>query len=64
MMYYEGKGVIEDYIEGYKWILLAGMNGYDVYEKKKEECKRQMTSSQIAEAQRLAKEFTEKKENR
>ena len=60
-MYGLGQGVIEDYIEAYKWTLLAGMNGYDVSEIK-EAVKRQMTSSQIAEAQRLAKEFAEKKE--
>ncbi len=60
-MYHNGQGIIEDYIKAYKWTLLAGMNGYDV-SGKKEVLKKQMTSSQIVEAQRLAKEFAEKKE--
>ena len=47
---------IEDYVEAYKWILLAGMNGEDVVDNKKWLTER-MTPSQIAEAQRLAKKF-------
>jgi hypothetical protein len=61
-IYYEGKGVIEDYIEAYKWTLLAGMNGEDVANAKKIIAAK-MTPSQIAEAQKLAKEFVAKKEN-
>ena len=60
VLYYSGQGVIEDYIEAYKWTLLAAMNGYDVSEFKAL-LKEQMTTSQIAEGQRLAKEFAEKK---
>jgi len=60
-MYYNGQGVTEDYIEAYKWTLLAGMNGYDI-SKSKEGLKKLMTSSQIAEAQRLAKEYQKKQE--
>ena len=59
-MYYNGQGVTEDYIEAYKWTLLASMNGRDV-SANKERFKSQMTNSQIAEAQRLVKEFVEKK---
>jgi hypothetical protein len=60
-MYHKGDGVPQDYIEAYKWFLLAGMNGATVTEIK-EELAREMTSAQIAEAQKLAKEFTERQE--
>ncbi len=61
VMYANGQGVIEDYVEAYKWTLLAGMNGLDVADFKSW-LKYRMTAGQIAEAQRLAKEFVEKKE--
>ena len=62
LMYYDGKGVIEDYVEAYKWALLAGMNGEDVT-KIKQDLTAKMTPDQIAEAQKLAKDFVAKKEN-
>ena len=55
-MYYEGKGVIEDYVVAYKWVLLAGMNGEDVV-KIKQDLANKMTSGQIDEAKKLAKNF-------
>jgi hypothetical protein len=60
-MYGDGKGVIEDYVEAYKWTLLAGMNGEDVA-KNKRIIAAKMTPAQIAEAQKLAKEFVAKQE--
>ncbi len=60
-IYYEGKGVIEDYVEAYKWTLLAGMNGKDVATLK-QLLAAKMSPIQIAEAQKLAKEFVAKKE--
>ncbi|MGA2094196.1 MAG: tetratricopeptide repeat protein [Sedimentisphaerales bacterium] len=62
LIYYDGKGVIENYVEAYKWALLAGMNGEDVT-KIKQDLTAKMTPDQIAEAQKLAKDFVAKKEN-
>ena len=62
LIYYEGKGVIEDYVEAYKWALLAGMNGEDV-SKIKQDLTARMNPVQIAEAQKLAKEFVARQEN-
>jgi uncharacterized protein len=56
VMYYDGKGVAVDYVEAYKWILLAGMNGKNV-DRLKSLLQNQMTTAQITEAQRLAKNF-------
>lgn len=58
-MYENGEGVIEDYIEAYKWYLLAGMipsNDTDCIKAKKS-LSGKMSQEQIAEAQRMAKEF-------
>jgi hypothetical protein len=61
--YYEGEseGFIEDYIEAYKWFLLAEMNGKDVSEVK-EELKNKMTPKQIALAKQKAREFVKAQE--
>ena len=59
-IYYEGKGVIEDYVESYKWALLAGKNGADV-SRLKDLLRREMTPAQIAKAQSLAKQFVVKR---
>lgn len=55
-MYHKGEGVIEDYIESYKWFLLAGKNGLDV-SALKEMLRKEMSLAQIAKAQNLAKQF-------
>jgi TPR repeat protein len=60
-MYWQGQGVLEDYTEAYKWALLAGMNGYDA-QSFKEALRKEMTPSQIDEAQRRAKDFLAKRE--
>jgi hypothetical protein len=58
-MYYKSEGVVENHIEAYKWFLLAEMNGKR--DTLKEELAYKMTPAQIAEAQKRAKEFTEKR---
>jgi len=66
IMYFVGQGVVEHYVEAYKWALLAGKKGYD-YSKVsqlKTLLKSEMTVSQVAQAQDLAKEFVAKKESR
>ena len=60
IQYWRGDGVIEDYIEAYKWLLLAGVNGDDVAAIKQDLAEK-MTPAQISESQRLAKEFLQKK---
>lgn len=64
VMYCYGQGVDTwNYKEAYKWVLLAQMNGVDVSEIK-ENLTSKMTSAQIAEAQKLAKEFVERQEKK
>jgi len=57
VMYYEGKGVPQDYVQAHKWFNLSavriGVRNRDITEKK-------MTATQVAEAQKLAREWKPK----
>lgn len=54
--YSYGRGVPEDYIVAYAWVNLAGANGMDV-KSTREIFKRELTSDQIADAQKLSREM-------
>ena len=60
-MYLQGQGVPQDYIEAHKWFNLAASKssgkGYDVAVNSREGIAEKMTPAQIAEAQRLAREW-------
>jgi hypothetical protein len=58
-MYSEGLGVAQNYIEAHKWANIAGANGEKTATKVRDAVAKQMTPEQIAEAQRLAKEWME-----
>jgi TPR repeat protein len=60
--YYEGLNVAKDYVEAYKWLLIAGMEDRGYYAETKQELAYHMTSEQIAEAEKRAKEFVVKRE--
>jgi uncharacterized protein len=58
-MYEKGKGVSKDFVQAYKWFSLSGETGNGRMYKKKIG-KRNMTSAQIAEAQKLIREWKKK----
>ena len=60
VMYYNGKGVPEDKVIAYMWWNLAAANGYDNASTNKGIIAKRMTSSQIAEAQKLSRECLRK----
>lgn len=72
--YGEGKGVPQNYVRAYMWYNLAASQyasspHYELYERDRESVEklrdvlaRKMTPAQIAEAQRLAREWKPKKE--
>jgi TPR repeat protein len=60
--YYEGLNVAKDYVEAYKWLLIAGIRDRHFEAKIKQELASKMTPDQIAEAEKRAKEFVVKKE--
>ena len=58
-MYAIGEGVPEDYVLAYVWCNLAAARGGDLAQKLKDTIAQQMTREQIAEAQRLSREWIE-----
>jgi len=58
-MYEKGKGISKDFVEAYKWFSISGETGNGRMHREKLG-KREMTPAQIAEAQRLAREWMEK----
>ena len=61
LMYYTGRGVPKDYVQAYAWFNLAAAQGDEDVEKRANEernnIRQHMTSSQIAEAQKLSREI-------
>ena len=60
LMYEEGRGVPRDYVRAYMWYSLAVTNGWEGSGHRRDQIAEKMTPDQIAEAQRLAKEWKPK----
>ncbi len=60
VMYERGRGVPKDSVQAYRWYTLAAGQGDDLAEKFKNFLEKSMTLDQLAEAQRLAREWTAK----
>jgi hypothetical protein len=58
--YWHGQGVPEDYIEAYKWLNISAAQGVELAVQKRNILREKMSPDQIAEAQRLCKEFKPK----
>ncbi|MEN8734596.1 MAG: tetratricopeptide repeat protein, partial [Lentimonas sp.] len=61
MAYYYGHGVPEDYVESYMWLNLAAAQGDENAKHNKGILSKQMTREQIAEAQKLSREWSAKR---
>ena len=57
LAYSTGQGVAVDYIAAHKWFNLAAMKGSELAKTWRGQISREMSSNQIAEAQRLAREW-------
>src|SRR2546425_6956036 len=60
-LYYAGKGVPKDYAQAYMWANLAASKGGEREVENREAIATFMTPAQIAEAQKLAREWKPKK---
>ncbi len=60
IIYSQGRGVPKDSVQAYRWYTLAAGQGDDLAEKFKDHLEKSMTLDQLAEAQRLAREWTPK----
>ena len=58
LMYGKGQGVSSDYIEAYKWCILAAEQGHEKAIQLKLLLPKELSEHQIAEGQRLAKSFS------
>ena len=56
-MYRDGLGVPKDYVQAHKWFNLAASHGSHISTMNREEIAAKMTPAQIAEAQKLAREW-------
>ena len=59
--YYKGQGVIQDYVRAHMWFNIAAIPGDKTASKNRDIVAKRMTSSQISEAQKLARECVRKK---
>jgi TPR repeat protein len=57
LAYSTGQGVGVDYIAAHKWFNLAAQRGFDAAKAWRAQLAREMNASQIAEAQRQAREW-------
>jgi uncharacterized protein len=63
-MYYNGNGVLEDYAKAHMWFNLVVVNGSENGGKAGDLIVKEMTSDQIAEAQKMAREWMEEHEEK
>ena len=59
LMYAHGDGVPEDFVQAYAWISIAAANGSETYKRTKKIIAGRMTSAQLAEAQKLSRDYRE-----
>ena len=60
VMYYLGKGVLRDYVYAHMWANISASNGYEGAIKLRDLLEQEMTSADISEAQKLARECVAK----
>jgi uncharacterized protein len=60
MMYARGRGVLQDFIQAHKWYNLSAAHGENRSAELRDALAKEMTPAQIAEAQRLAREWKPK----
>jgi uncharacterized protein len=56
LMYFEGRGVPQDYVSAYMWLNLAVGGGIEDAAEYRHALTAKLTPAQVAEAQRLARE--------
>jgi TPR repeat protein len=60
LMYNQGMGVPQDYVSAHMWFNLAAASGYAGAANSRDDVATKMTPEQVAEAQRLAREWKPK----
>ena len=60
LMYLDGYGVVKNYTESYKWLNIVVAKGFEDAREPRDNLEERMNSDQIAEAQKLAREWMDK----
>ena len=60
IMYYNGEGVPQDYVQAHMWFNLAASKGNENGRKNRDIIAKKMTPADVSKAQRLAREWLEK----
>jgi TPR repeat protein len=58
--YSKGNGIPKDYVMGYMWCHLSAASGHEIAAKNRDLLRKAMTPEQIAEAQKMSREWVEK----
>lgn len=58
-IYANGDGVKRDYVKSYMWFNVAAISGHEPYIKSRDKVAKKMNKEQIAEAQKLSREWME-----
>ena len=64
LMYVNGQGVTQDYVQAHKWINITNANGHVNAKKFKERLEIRMTPKQIEEAKKLANKWMDSQKNK
>lgn len=64
IMYAQGRGVLKDLVQAHKWFNLAAARGNEGASRLRDKTAKRLNPSQLAEAQRVAREWTEAFEKR
>jgi len=59
-LYVNGQGVVQDYVRAHMWFNIAALNGDKLSVSNRDIIANKMTSQQIADAQKLARECQER----
>ena len=59
LLYSQGRGVPRDYVQAYMWLSLASATGHANADKQRDTISEQMTSEQLAEAEKLASAWSQ-----
>jgi len=60
VMYASGEGTTQDYVRAHMWLNLAASNGDKNARERREKLAKEMTPSQIADAQKMARDCEKK----
>ena len=60
MRYYNGKGVPQDEVSAHAWFNFSSANAFEDASENRDEIAKNMTPEQLAEAQKLSREWFEK----